>query len=601
MTSEQNPGLPRNDLPNGAPPQAQNAVSPQAPEQVYQTPGYAYNQPGAQPQYAQATEQPAAQPSVQPPAQPQYAQPTGQPGGQSPMQPQYAQPTGQPVTQPGVQPQYVQINGQVYQVPPGYAYVNGQLVVAPAKKSRKGLVIGLVVGLLVVVLVATFSILFFTGVISLPGSSKASGEADKRVVTGLTQSEKEPQLIDMGNTPGKDYAFAGDFLLAADEDEVWSFSLSTQKEVWRSADPIEELDCDPEHSPWFVDRTESNPNLVLIGCSSDDETESYVVISAEDGKVVTSKELNSDEGISFMGILKDGSLVTCEKNELIRYDGVASTENKLWSQPVEECGYGTKEYDTGWLRMTWEGDDWGQLFSLQDGSQPAVEQTFIDSIEDLEENSYSFTPLVKGNFAVAYSTKTGEDTPMGHAVIVDAQGQPLSQTYDNASFSFADDERVVLVVSYDSADSYELEKSTRLDPATGQELWTNEDAEFGCALGADKQFIWGWNSPCGNGGAPADISGLVLDTNTGKTLPMGGLRGAQDIYRTDRGFIVETHNDEEENGGIKLKSFAWNDGKFVKLWSQEYEDIPYLIVHQHRLYAISPGDDNGVLGYLGYK
>lgn len=543
MTSEQYPGLPPNGVPNGVPPQTPNGVPPQASGPVPS----AYSNQGAAPQ-----NQPAA-------------------------------PTG-----------------SAYQAPSEYAAANGQLTATLVKKTRRGLVIGIVASSLVLVLAITLFILLFSGARSVPGGSKAASEADKSDVTGLTQSEKEPELIGMGNDPGKDYAFAGDTLLATDGDEVWAFSLKSQQEIWRSSDVIEELNCDPAYGPWFVDRNESNPNLALMSCPSETTTH-YVVISVEDGKVVTSKELNSDEASSFVELLKDGSLVTCENNELIRYDSAIGTENKLWSQPVEECGYGIKEYDSGWLRMIWESDDWGQLFNLQDGSQPAFAQTFIDSIGDLEEDSYSFTPLAKGNFAVEYYTKTGEDTSMGHAVIVDAHGQPLSQTYDNAFFSFADDERVVLAISHEPADSYELEKSTRLDPATGQELWTNEDAEFGCALGADKQFIWGWNFPCGNGGAPADLSGLVLDTNTGKTLPMGGLRNAQDIFRTDSGFIVETHNDEEENGGIKLKSFAWKDGAFVKMWSQKFKDIPYLVEHQHRLYAISSGDDNGIVGYLGYK
>lgn len=543
MTSEQYPGLSPNGCPNGVPPQTPNGAPPQASGPV---PSAYSNQPAA------------------------------------------------PQNQPAAP------NGPVYQAPPGYAVANGQPAAAPVTKSRQGLVIGIVASSLVLVLAITLFILLFSGARFLPGGSNVSGEADKSVVTGLTQSEKELELIDMGNDPGKDYAFAGDTLLATDGDEVWAFSLKSQQEIWRSSEVIEELNCDPAYGPWFVDRNESNPNLALLNCPSETTTH-YVVISAKDGKVVTKKELNSNEVNSFMEILKDGSLVICENNELTRYDGAAHTDNKLWSQPVEDCGYGVQEYDSGWLRMIWESDDWGQLFNLQDGSQPPFAQTFIDSIEDLEEDSYSFTPLAKGNFAVEYFTKTGEDTSMGHAVIVDAQGTPLSQTYDNAFFSFADDERVVLAISHDPADSYELEKSTRLDPATGQELWINEDAELGCALGADKQFIWGWNFPCGGGGAPENNSGLVLDTNTGKTLPMGGLRDAQDIYRTDSGFIVETYDDEEENGGIKLKSFAWKDGEFAKLWSRKFKDIPYLVEHQHRLYAISPGDDNGVLGYLGYE
>lgn len=538
MTSEQYPGFPPNGVPNGVPPQASG------------------------PALSAFSNQPAA-------------------------------PQNQPVTP----------NGPVYQTP-GYVVANGQLAAAPVTKSRRGLVIGILAVSLVLVLAVVLFILLFTGVLSLPGGSKAAdGSASASpddVISGLTQSEKEPELIDMGNDLGKFYAFIGDTLLATDGDEVWAFSLKSQQEIWRSSEVIEELNCDPAYGPWFVDRAESNPNLVLIDCPSE-TTGHYAVISAKDGKVVTKKELNSNEVNSFMEILKDDSLVTCENNELTRYDSAIGAENKLWSQPVEACGYGVREYDSGWLRMTWESDDWGPLFNLQDGSQPPFAQTFIDSIGDLEEDSYSFTPLAKGNFAVEYFTKTGGDSPMGHAVIVDAQGNLLSQTYDNAFFSFADDERVVLVVSHEFANYDELEESTRLDPATGQELWTNEDAEFGCALGADKQFIWGWDFPCGSDGAPENHSGLVLDTNTGKTLPMGGLRDAQDIYRTDSGFIVETHNDEEENGGIKLKSFAWKDGAFVKMWSQKFKDIPYLVEHQHRLYATSSGDDFGIVGYLGYE
>lgn len=378
MTSPQNPGFPPNGVPNGVPPQTPNGVPPQASGPVPS----AYSNQGAAPQ-----NQPAA-------------------------------PTG-----------------SAYQAPSGYAAANGQLTATLVKKTRRGLVIGIVASSLVLVLAITLFILLFTGNRFVPGGSKASGEAEKSVITGLTQSEKEPELIDLGNDPGKDYAFAGDTLLSTDGDEVWAFSLKSQQEIWRSSDVIEELNCDLEYGPWFTDRDESNPNLVMIGCSSETTTR-YAVISTKDGKVVTSKELYSDEASSFVELLKDGSLVTCENNELTRYDSAIGAENKLWSQPVEDCGYGVREYHSGWLRMTWESDDWGPLFNLQDGSQPAGAQTFIDSIEDLEEDSYSFTPLAKGNFAVEYYTKTGEDTSMGHAVIVDAQGQPLSQTYDNAFFSF---------------------------------------------------------------------------------------------------------------------------------------------------------------------
>lgn len=547
MTSEQYPGFPPNGVPNGVPPQTPNGVPPQA----------------SGPAPSAFSNQPAA-----------------------------------PQNQPAAP------NGPVYQAPPGYVAANGQLASAPVTKSRRGLVIGILAVSLVLVLAVVLFILLFTGVLSLPGGSKAAGGSASAppddVISGLTQSEKEPELIDMGNDPGKFYAFIGDTLLATDGDEVWAFSLKSQKEVWRSDDAIKALNCDSEYDALFAYQAESNSNLALMSCSSDTTTH-YAVISAKDGKVVTKKELNSDEVSSFMEILKDGSLVTCENSELTRYEGVASTEKKLWSQSVEDCGYGVREYDSGWLRMTWEGEDWGQLFNLQDGSQPAGAQTFIDSIENLEEGSYSFTPLAKGNFAVEYYTETGGDTSVDHAVIVDAQGTPLSQTYDYAFFTITDDERVVLAISYEFTDDYKLKKSTRLDPANGQELWTNEDAAIGCALGADKQFIWGWNFLCGGGGAPEGNKGLLLDTNTGKSVPMGDLRNVQDVHRTDNGFILETCNYEEENAEIKLTSFAWRDGEFVKLWSQDYKDIPYFIEYQHRIYATSSGDDYGIVGYLGYK
>lgn len=543
MTSEQNPGFPPDGVPNGIPPQTPNGVPPQASGQM---PSAYSNQPAA------------------------------------------------------LQNQPTVPNGPVYQTPPGYVVANGQLAAAPVTKSRRGLVIGIVATSLVLILATTLFILLFTGARSVPGGSKASGEADKNVITELTQSEKEPELIDMGNDLGKFYAFIGDTLLATDGDEVWAFSLKSQKEVWRSDDAIKALNCDSEYDALFAYQAESSSNLALMSCSSETTTR-YAVISAKDGKVVTKKELNSDEVSSFMEILKDGSLVTCENSELTRYDGVASTKKKLWSQPVEDCGYGVREYDSGWLRMTWEGEDWGQLFNLQDGSQPAGAQTFIDSIENLEEDSYSFTPLAKGNFAVEYYTETGGDTSVEHAVIVDAQGTPLSQTYDYAFFTITDDERVVLAISYEFTDDYKLKKSTRLDPANGQELWTNEDAAIGCALGADKQFIWGWNFLCGGGGAPEGNKGLLLDTNTGKSVPMGDLRNVRDVHRTDNGFILETCNYEEENAGIKLTSFAWRDGEFVKLWSKTFKNISYFDDYQHRIYATSSGDDFGIVGYLGYK
>lgn len=584
MTSEQNPGFPPDGVPNGVPPQMPNGAPPQASGQSYQTPGYEYGQPGAQPQYAQ----PTGQPSVQPPMQPQYVQ---------------------PATQPGAQPQYVQINGQLYQVPPGYAYVNGQLVAAPAKKSRKGLVIGLVVGLLVIALVLACFLLFFTGVISVPGGSKASGEAEKSVVTGLTQSEKEPELIDMGNAPGKDYVFSEDLLLATDYKEVWAFNLTTQKEVWRSADPIEKLNCDSPSDTWFYRWSVSttNPNYALMLCSPNDETESYVVIPAKDGKVATSGKLESEEDSTFAGILKDDSLVTCENNELIHYAGVASTEKKLWSQPVKYCRYYFfSELDSGWIKMLRDGPGgghwnhfWGDLFNLQDGSQPPAARAFADTIEDLDEDAYSFTPLGNGNFAVEYYTKAGEDEDSkGHVVLLDAKGKPISQTYDDA-FITSSIETGVVLLAIDDPNDFKVTKNIRLDPATGKELWTNQDAKIGMIIGTDKQFIWG-QCEVQNKAEDSEYRTAVLDTNTGKTVMADDSSDAPWIYRTENGFITEVNTDTE----TKLKAHVWKDGKFTELWSKTYKNTTNFADYQHRLYAISNSSDagkGGIVGYLGYE
>ena len=160
MTSPQNPGFPPNGVPNGVPPQTPNGVPPQA----------------SGPALSAFSNQPAA-------------------------------PQNQPVTP----------NGPVYQTP-GYVVANGQLAAAPVTKSRRGLVIGILAVSLVLVLAVVLFILLFTGILSLPGGSKAAGGSASAppddVISGLTQSEKEPELIDMGNDPGKFYAFIGDPLLA---------------------------------------------------------------------------------------------------------------------------------------------------------------------------------------------------------------------------------------------------------------------------------------------------------------------------------------------------------------------------------------------------
>lgn len=484
--------------------------------------------------------------------------------------------------------------------------MNGQLVAAPAKKSRKGLVIGLVVGLLVIALVLACFLLFFTGVLSGPGGSKASGEAEKSVVTGLTQSEKEPELIDMGNAPGKDYVFSEDLLLATDYKEVWAFNLTTQKEVWRSADPIEKLNCDSPSDTWFYRWfvSTTNPNYALMRCSPDDETTSYVVISTKDGKVATSGKLDFEEGSTFASILKDGSLVTCENNELIHYAGVASTEKKLWNQPVKDCKYYFSfELGSGWIKTLRDGPwvggwshFWGDLFNLQDGSQPPAARAFADTIEDLDEDAYSFTPLENGNFAVEYYTKAGEDEDSkGHVVLVDAKGKTISQTYDDAFITSTSETGVVLVAINDSKDSDKLKKNIRLDPATGQELWTNQDAKLGAIVGADKQFIWGLCTVHNEEDRTA-----VLDANTGKTVTLEGLDDAPWVHRTENGLITEVDSDTE----TKLKAHVWKDGKFTELWSKTFKNVSYFADYQHRLYAISNSSDGGkggIVGYLGYE
>ena len=159
-------------------------------------------------------------------------------------------------------------NGPVYQVPPGYVVANGQLTAVPVTKSRRGLVIGILAVSLVLVLAVVLFVLLFTGVLSLPGGSKAgggsAGASPDDVISGLTQSEKEPELIDMGNDLGKFYAFIGDTLLATDGDEVWAFSLKSQKEVWRSDDAIKALNCDSEYDALFAYQAESSSNLALM-------------------------------------------------------------------------------------------------------------------------------------------------------------------------------------------------------------------------------------------------------------------------------------------------------------------------------------------------
>lgn len=542
MTSEQNPGFPPNGGANGIPPQA----SGPAPSAFSNQPAAPQNQPAAP-------------------------------------------------------------NGPVYQAPPGYVAANGQLASAPVTKSRRGLVIGILAVSLVLVLAVVLFILLFTGVLSLPGGSKAAGGSASAppddVISGLTQSEKEPELIDMGNDPGKFYAFIGDTLLATDGDEVWAFSLKSQKEVWRSDDAIKALNCDSEYDALFAYQAESNSNLALMSCSSDTTTH-YAVISAKDGKVVTKKELNSDEVSSFMEILKDGSLVTCENNELIHYAGVASTEKKLWNQPVKDCKYYFSfELGSGWIKTLRDGPwvggwshFWGDLFNLQDGSQPPAARAFADTIEDLDEDAYSFTPLENGNFAVEYYTKAGEDEDSkGHVVLVDAKGKTISQTYDDAFITSTSETGVVLVAINDSKDSDKLKKNIRLDPATGQELWTNQDAKLGAIVGADKQFIWGLCTVHNEEDRTA-----VLDANTGKTVTLEGLDDAPWVHRTENGLITEVDSDTE----TKLKAHVWKDGKFTELWSKTFKNVSYFADYQHRLYAISNSSDGGkggIVGYLGYE
>ncbi|WP_311497781.1 proline-rich domain-containing protein [uncultured Mobiluncus sp.] len=553
MTSEQYPGFPPNGVPNGVPPQTPNGVPPQASESVPS----AYSNQGTAPQ-----NQPAAP------------------------------------------------NGSAYQAPPGYAAANGQLTATLVKKTRRGLVIGIVASSLVLVLAITLFILLFSGARSVPGGSKAASEADKSDVTGLTQSEKEPELIGMGNTPGKDYIFAGDTLVATDYKEVWAFSLSTQKEVWRSADPIEELDCDSPSDTWFYHTYGSfstNSNYALLLCSPNDETESYVVIPAKDGKVATSGKLESEEDSTFAGILKDDSLVTCENNELIHYAGVASTEKKLWSQPVKYCRYYFfSELDSGWIKMLRDGPGgghwnhfWGDLFNLQDGSQPPAARAFADTIEDLDEDAYSFTPLGNGNFAVEYYTKAGEDEDSkGHVVLLDAKGKPISQTYDDA-FITSSIETGVVLLAIDDPNDFKVTKNIRLDPATGKELWTNQDAKIGMIIGTDKQFIWG-QCEVQNKAEDSEYRTAVLDTNTGKTVMADDSSDAPWIYRTENGFITEVNTDTE----TKLKAHVWKDGKFTELWSKTYKNTTNFADYQHRLYAISNSSDagkGGIVGYLGYE
>lgn len=545
MTSEQNPGFPPNGGANGIPPQA----SGPAPSAFSNQPAAPQNQPAAP-------------------------------------------------------------NGPVYQAPPGYVAANGQLASAPVTKSRRGLVIGILAVSLVLVLAVVLFILLFTGVLSLPGGSKAAGGSASAppddVISGLTQSEKEPELIDMGNAPGKDYVFSEDLLLATDYKEVWAFNLTTQKEVWRSADPIEKLNCDSPSDTWFYRWSVSttNPNYALMRCSPDDETTSYVVISTKDGKVATSGKLDFEEGSTFASILNDGSLVTCENNELIHYAGVASTEKKLWNQPVKDCKYYFSfELGSGWIKTLRDGPwvggwshFWGDLFNLQDGSQPPAARAFADTIEDLDEDAYSFTPLENGNFAVEYYTKAGEDEDSkGHVVLVDAKGKTISQTYDDAFITSTSETGVVLVAINDSKDSDKLKKNIRLDPATGQELWTNQDAKLGAIVGADKQFIWGLCTVHNEEDRTA-----VLDANTGKTVTLEGLDDAPWVHRTENGLITEVDSDTE----TKLKAHVWKDGKFTELWSKTFKNVSYFADYQHRLYAISNSSDGGkggIVGYLGYE
>lgn len=553
MTSAQYPGLPPNGVPNGVPPQTPNGVPPQASGSA---PSAYSNQPAA------------------------------------------------PQNQPAAP------NGSAYQAPPGYAAANGQMTATLVDKTRRGLVIGIVATSLVLVLAITLFILLFTGNHSVPGGSKAAGGSASAppddVISGLTQSEKEPELIDMGNAPGKDYVFSEDLLLATDYKEVWAFNLTTQKEVWRSADPIEKLNCDSPSDTWFYRWSVSttNPNYALMRCSPDDETTSYVVISTKDGKVATSGKLDFEEGSTFASILNDGSLVTCENNELIHYAGVASTEKKLWNQPVKDCKYYFSfELGSGWIKTLRDGPwvggwshFWGDLFNLQDGSQPPAARAFADTIEDLDEDAYSFTPLENGNFAVEYYTKAGEDEDSkGHVVLVDAKGKTISQTYDDAFITSTSETGVVLVAINDSKDSDKLKKNIRLDPATGQELWTNQDAKLGAIVGADKQFIWGLCTVHNEEDRTA-----VLDANTGKTVTLEGLDDAPWVHRTENGLITEVDSDTE----TKLKAHVWKDGKFTELWSKTFKNVSYFADYQHRLYAISNSSDGGkggIVGYLGYE
>lgn len=509
---------------------------------------------------------------------------------------------------PGFPPNGVppQVPGQSSQVPPWYVVTNGRLMADSVKKTRRALVIGILAISLVLVLEVVLFILLFTGVLSLPGGSKAAGGSASAspddVISGLTQSEKEPELIDMGNIPFVNFTFTGDLLLATDREEIWAVNIPSHKEIWRSADPIEKLGCDSLSINEYSSSFGADLTFTFMTCSSY-ETASYVVISTKDGKVVTSGKIESDEGRASVGLLHGGNLVACQNNEITRYDGVASTKKKLWSQPVNDCGISFYDTFSGWIEMEEDNRDgavdyfWGKLFNSKDGSRPPFAQDFADSIEDLVEDAYSFTPLENGNYAAEYLTQSRQGGPTSeHSVLLNAKGTPLSQTYDNAFFaSNTYRDTVVLLSIYDPND-FKVTKNIRLDPETGQELWTSEDAQISQMHGADKQFIWGTSRTMSEGGGSPDRS-IIVDIKTGKAVPMDGLKDARDLYRTENGFITESNTD----AGTVLKAYVWKDGNFAEVWSKTFKNVSSFVSHQNRLFALSSGDGNRIVGYLGYK
>lgn len=505
------------------------------------------------------------------------------------------------------QPQYIQINGQTYQVPPGYQYVNGQIVPlpnpqmpgvgippSPSKQSHPVLITAIViVGTLVLAAIVVL-VLVLTGVLGPKVTNPQSGTTESSPITGLDKPGTNPKIVRLDNDRGDDFQFVGNYLITMDKDEIWAYDLRSDKEVWRQNLPEMTLDCEKNYGPSFGDYESRSTDYFLMQCYTGNSTV-YAVISAKDGRVMTDGELGSYEDNSFVELLKDSSLLTCSEGTMVRYRGEASRDNELWSRDVDNCGYGIEQYDSGWLQQSMEGP-WGTLYDVENGKETAAANV-TDSLDDYNEDSLTFAPLDSGNFMVSYYVEESEESVISYTVMVDPHGKVLSDTYKNAWS--ADDTGVALVVVHGiNYDSYE---NILLDSKTGQELWKNQDEALACVYGSDSQYIWGNDTGC-DGAAGPETRFIVLDRKTGEAVDANAPDNTVSAYRTPNGFIFETYEYRDDEASNELKAVvADKDKTFKSLWKITPE-FSYFFEYQNRIYAmVSHDGGNYIKGYLGYE